>query len=289
MKSILFPTDFSHNANRALEYAVEIAALSNSSVDLLHVYTPVVSKDNIVRALLIDEIGDATRESREKLEVICKTIQSEYPEVPCRTIVKVGETNDEILNTAREIKCDLIIMGTLGASNLTKMIFGSNTAAIIEQSDCPVMAVPQGCIFHPPKRILFSTNFSYNDLASIIKLAPIAEAFKSEIIIGHVIVSNEDEEPDELPAMKNFEKEAKSHISYPRIYSRVVNDHNITMGLDKIIEETEIDLFAISTHKRSWVEKISNPSLTKKISNYTDIPLLAFHNPVDEEQSGPDF
>ncbi len=87
-------------------------------------------------------------------------------------------------------------MGTLGASNLSKMIFGSITASIIEKSDCPVLAVPSGCTYRPPKRILFATNFSFNDLDGVKKLALIAEAFQSEIIFGHVDISI-DEDRDE--------------------------------------------------------------------------------------------
>jgi nucleotide-binding universal stress UspA family protein len=289
MKNILFPTDFSHNANRALEYAVEIAALTGATLQLLHVYTPTVSKTNIVSAFLTDEIGDATREAQEKLSVITDTIQHEYPNSSLLSQVGVGETNEVILETANANNIDLIIMGTLGASNLTKMIFGSNTAKIIEESNCPVLAVPSNCTYRVPKKILFATNFSYNDLEAVKSLALIGEAFKAEIILGHVDVSESDEEIEEHPAMDKFLKEAKTLIKYPRIFSKVVNDHNVSMGLDKIIEESDIDMFALSTHKRTWFEKISNPSLTKKISNYTHIPLLAFHNPIDEEFTGSDF
>lgn len=289
MKTILFPTDFSSNANRALEYAVEIAALTGSCLELLHIYTPVVSKDNIVSAFLTDEIADVTQESKEKLSVIASTIQSEYPGIPCKYQVKVGETIKSILEAATETKSDLIIMGTLGASNLAKMIFGSNTTAIIENSSCPVLAVPVGCAYRPPKRILFATNFSFNDLEEINKLATIAEAFKAEIIVGHVDVTEDDDDTDGNPVMNKFMNELKTRVVYPLISAKVVNDHNVSMGLDRIIDESEIDLFALSTQKRTWFEKFSNPSLTKKISIYTDIPLLAFHKPTDEEHTERDF
>lgn len=289
MKKILFPTDFSHNANSALEYAVEIASLTQSGIELLHIYTPAVSKGNIVSALLVDEVGDATAEAKEKLKVMCDTITKEYPNVPCNYKVRVGNTIDEIITASQEDNCDLIIMGTLGANKLSKMLFGTNTAEIIEHSEVPVLAIPSGCSYRPPKRILFATNFSFNDLQGIKKLAVIATAFKSEIIVGHVDISNDEDRYDEHPTMANFMKEVKAITDYPLISSEIVNDHNVSMGLDKIIDEFEIDLFAISTHRRTWFEKISNPSLTQKISNYTDIPLLAFHNPVMEVQDVGDF
>ncbi len=288
MKAILFPTDFSSNANRALEYAVEIAALAGATLNLLHVYTPIVSKDNVYSMLITDEVADASREAQEKLKVITDTIAREFPAVSCMAQVKVGEAVNEILNSSSESKADLIIMGTLGANKLSKMLFGSNTSSIIEKSECPVLAVPSGCTYRPPKRILFATNFSFKDLEGVKKLALIAQAFDSEIILGHVDVSI-DEENDESSSMENFMKEVIAVTSYPKISYKIVSDHNVSMGLDKIIEDSAIDLFALSTHKRTWFEKIYNPSLTTKISHHSYIPLLAFHNPVDEEKVGKDF
>ena len=288
MKTILFPTDFSPNAYRALEYAVEIAALTGSPLQLLHVYTPIVSKDNVYSSLITDEVGDAKKEAREKLNVITNTISQEFPAVICNTQVNVGEPVEEILKASKESSAELIIMGTLGANKLSKMIFGSNTASIIEKSECPVLAVPSNCTYRPPKRILFATNFSFQDLDGVKKLARIAEAFNSEIILGHIDVSI-DEDNDETNSMENFKKEVMAVTSYPKISYEIVSDHNVSMGLDKIIEESSIDLFALSTHKRTWFEKIYNPSLTKKISHHTYIPLLAFHNPMDEEKTGKDF
>ncbi len=288
MKTILFPTDFSNNANRALEYAVEIAALASASLHLLHVYTPVVSKDNVYSALITDEVSDAKQEAAEKLAVITDTISKEFRTVTCKTHVKVGETVVEIINTASEIKAELIIMGTLGANKLSKMIFGSNTSTIIEKSECPVLAIPSNCTYRPPNRILFATNFSFKDLEGVKKLALIAQAFNSEVILGHVDVSI-DEENDESGSMQNFMKEVQVLTSYPKISSEIISDHNVSMGLDKIIEESSIDLFALSTRKRTWFEKINDPSLTQKISHYMHIPLLAFHNPIDQEKTGKDF
>jgi len=157
------------------------------------------------------------------------------------------------------------------------MIFGSNTSAIIEKSECPVLAVPSGCSYRPPKRILFATNFSFKELESLKKLALIAQTFHCEIILGHVDVSI-DEESDESNSMENFMKEVITATSYSKISYKIENDHTVSMGLDKIIKDSSIDLFALFTHKRTWFEKIYNPSLTAKTSHYTEIPLLAFHH-----------
>ncbi len=278
MTTILFPTDFSTNANHALEYAVNIANATGASIHLLHVYTPLVSPANSIHAFITDETDDIKKTATEKLAVLCKAIQEEYPGIVCQPHVAIGETVETILDTALEYKSDMIIMGTRGASNLTKILFGSNTSSVIEGSKSPVLCVPSNSVCNNPKKMLFATNFSPLDMHEIQKLVPIAKAFNSEIIVGHVDVSL-DEDSEESNEMKNFTKDAIRATGYSKISFRLVNDHNVSMGLDKIIEESGIDLFALSTHKRSWFEKFTNPSLTKKISHYATIPMLAFHNP----------
>lgn len=287
MKTILIPTDFSANANNALEYAAEISHHAGASLRLLHVYTPIVSRSNIISALITDEVEDAKKEALDKLQVFRSTLESEYPGISCKTSVSVGEAVEEILTASQSINADLIIMGTLGASNLTRTLFGSNTASVVEKSACPVLCVPAGSTFKVPKRILFATNFSFDDIQGVIKLVSIARPFKSEIMVGHVDTSTEEDEED--ASMQKFVKEVELATNYPKFTQKIVSDHNVSMGLDLIIQESEVDLVALSTHKRNFFEKFYNPSLTKKISLYSNIPILVFQNPHDDEDTGKDF
>ncbi len=287
MKRILIPTDFSTNANNALEYAAEISRLAGATITLLHVYTPSVSPNNVIRALIEDEIIDAKKDASIKLEVLKNTLETEYPGVSCKTEVAVGEAVKEILATAKASAIDLIIMGTLGASNLTRTLFGSNTASVIEKSHCPVLCIPAGCTFKVAERILFATNFSYDDIKGILKLMPLVNAFKSEIIITHIDTTPENDANNS--SMEKFVAEVKLVTGYARISQKIVNDHTVSMGLESIIQELTIDLLALATHRRNFFEKFYNPSLTKKISLYTKIPILVFHNPRDVEDTGKDF
>jgi nucleotide-binding universal stress UspA family protein len=287
MKTILIPTDFSTNANNALEYAAEISHHIGASLFLLHVYTPIVSRTNIMSAIIADEVEDAKKEALDKLNVMRKTLESEYPGISCQSRVYVGEAIDEILSVSTEINADLIIMGTLGASNLTKTLFGSNTASVVENSICPVLCIPAGISFQVPKRILFATNFSYDDIQALMKLASISKAFSSEIMVGHVDTSNEEDGDDS--SMQKFVNELRLATNYSNFSQMIVSDHNVSMGLDQIIQESEVGMVALSTHKRNFFEKFYNPSLTKKISLYTNIPILVFQNPRNDANTGKDF
>jgi len=287
MRTILLPTDFSDNANNALNYAVEIALLTRSTLHLLHVYTPVVSPKNQIHALLTDEIHDAKQESLERLTVQSNTIKTMYPALQVVVKTEVGEPISEILSYATEIKPDLIIMGTLGASNITRMLFGSNTASVVEKSNFPVLCIPAGCPYRLPSRILFATTFSFDDIKGVTRLSAFAKLFESEIIVAHVDTSSHEESDDS--SMQKFIKEIKLITDYVKVSSLLVSDHNVSMGLDQIINKENIDMLALSTFKRNFLEKFYNPSLTKKMVLYSSVPILVFQNPRDEEGTGRDF
>ena len=48
---------------------------------------------------------------------------------------------NEILQMARELGADLIVMGTQGRTGLDRLILGSTAESVLARADCPVMVV----------------------------------------------------------------------------------------------------------------------------------------------------
>jgi len=288
MKLILVPTDFSENATHALEYAVETANALGAGLLVMSVYDPPVSVQSALQAVAADDTTRVTKLYKEKLNTIASTVNAEFPTVPCTVRVAVGDVVREIVSLASEKKVDLIVMGTQGASKVVNVLFGSNTASVIEKADCPVLCIPQGLEYKAPGKILFATNFSYSDIEGSKKLAQLAKAFDASIVFGHVVVGME-ETDEERAVVEKFAKEIQLLTGYEKITGKVISDAHVNVGLDTLIEQNNVDMIALATRKRNLFEKIYNPSITKKFSYYTNIPLLAFHSPRDEEKTGRDF
>ena len=275
MKNILVPTDFSENAGQAVEFAAVIAEAWNATMTLLSVYTPVVSRYNVISPLLVDEIAEAKKEIQEKLELTSSTIREIYPGVTHHTLVGVGETVEGILEAAKAGKSDLIVMGTQGANSIEKVLLGSNAADVIEKAECPVLVVPGTAEIRVPKRIIFATDYASTDIEGARLLTSMAQAFEATITFVH-ITKNEEDTEEELKAIDKFTEEIKTATNYPHINSKILSDNTVFMGLDTILENAGTDLMALSTRRRNLFEKFYNPSLTKKLAQYTHIPLLAF-------------
>jgi len=275
MKKILVPTDFSEAASQAVEFASVIAQSWPAELTLLSVYTPAVSRYNMVSPLLVDEMAQAIAERNEKLQQITNVIAQEYPGVTCHTEVGIGETVEGILDASRTVMSDLIIMGTQGASSMEKVLLGSNAADVIEKADCPVLVVPGNTEIRLPKKIVFATDYAHSDIEGARMVASMAQVFDATITFIH-ITKNEEVLEAEKNVIDQFTDEVKEATGYKNITSKILSDNSVFMGLESIVEHADADLIALSTRRRSLFEKIYNPSLTKKLAQYTHIPLLAF-------------
>jgi nucleotide-binding universal stress UspA family protein len=60
---------------------------------------------------------------------------------PVETRISRGFPPDEILATAAESRCHLIVMGTHGRTGLLRSLMGSVAESVLSQAECPVMIV----------------------------------------------------------------------------------------------------------------------------------------------------
>jgi nucleotide-binding universal stress UspA family protein len=138
--TILVPTDFSPDADAALEHAVDFARLFGARIHLLHAYyiAPQAATpwSYSFPAGLIDEVRqDALRRVEELREkVAARGIESSSeisPEPPSLAIVAAAE----------RLKADLIVMGTRGLTGIKHVMLGSVAERTLRHAPCPVLTV----------------------------------------------------------------------------------------------------------------------------------------------------
>jgi nucleotide-binding universal stress UspA family protein len=276
MNTYLVPTDFSENANNAIEYAAEIAHATGRRLLLLHVHTPLVSPFAVAGPLISEDLEAATQYASEKLDIIRQTLHDEYPEMVCLTMVTIGNVVDQVVSVAENKSAELIIMGTYGTKNLESLLFGNNTSMVIERANCPVLSVPFDVPFRVPYKMLFATNFAFHDLEGVTQMAAVARAFDAQLTIAHVM-TDDDARDHEEELMHSFLKEIRSLTDYEKINNILISDKTVNEGLDAIVAETKADMIAISMQKRGIFEQFFNPGIARKFASHSVIPLLAFH------------
>ena len=156
MKKILFPTDFSPVANNALEFAMEFNKKINAKILLFHSFFVPISATEI--PIVIPTDIELETEAIGLINKLKTKYLKKYPQNHFSVEVHEGVPEFEIVDAAKKFKCDLIIMGTHGASGMKKFLMGSNTVSVIDKSVLPVIAVPEKAKINGLKKIVFASN-----------------------------------------------------------------------------------------------------------------------------------
>jgi nucleotide-binding universal stress UspA family protein len=134
IRSILYATDFSPEAEGALPMALSLARDHGARLIVLHVYPPPAFHGEVV----------ARRQPNgyeEQLWTELRRIQSPDAKVHVEHRLAEGDAAAEILRVAREGDCDLIVMGTHGRTGVRRVLMGSVAEQVVRAAQCPVITV----------------------------------------------------------------------------------------------------------------------------------------------------
>lgn len=191
--SVLCPLDFSETSRTALRYAGTIAAHFGSRLTLLAVNDPLLGEAADLAAGPNHLAEDTVRE----METFFRTTFERNPDglTDVRLDVAVGKPAPEILRVARDRQCDLIVMGSHGATGFRKLFFGSTTERVLRETAVPVLVTPAGGI--PPKtfddvrkavrRILAPVDLTAATSGQLEIVRALAETLDVPAVVLHVI------------------------------------------------------------------------------------------------------
>lgn len=274
MKTILFPTDFSDNASNALRYAIPFAQRMNARLILLHVYPFPAVYAEAPMAIMDRETSLLRTASLQQLQSLVEEIGEQAPTVNCEILAAQGPIASQILTVSEEKEADWIIMGTQGKSSIEKVIFGSVTAQVMTQANCPVLGIPASEFFHGIQRIVYATDYQEGDLESLKNLSQLARLFDSEIVVLHVAT---EDTPEEGPHFAAYTESIRQALDYPKLTFHLLKHPNVQEGLEEFIERCGVDLLTMCSKKRGLFGQLFHGSQTKKMVYHTKKPLLALH------------
>src|SRR5262249_14919607 len=78
---------------------------------------------------------------RDALENVQKHAQGPDLKYPVESRLSRGDAAEEIIRTAGELGCSLIVMSTHGRTGLSRLLMGSVAESIVSKADCPVLVV----------------------------------------------------------------------------------------------------------------------------------------------------
>jgi nucleotide-binding universal stress UspA family protein len=315
LNRILVPTDFSEAARTAYAFGVELTRKYGGKVDLLHIIpTFKYLNESITRLGLPinldkDIYPHIVMESEERLR---KEFEDAIPEAQRGdALVQVDiKASEAIIRIAGERDSDLIVMGATGLRG-KDILWGSTTEKVVRKSAVPVLAIPEGAIPHDVNHILVPTDYSELSFRALRGAVSLANSLNSEITLFHVIElygSPLDDEPreagkDQITAVgeKLANRLEGWTVANPHFELKFVREGDTMYlvshrgGKEKrtilrivvtksVSAYTEIvdyanensDMVVITTHGRSGLSHMFLGSVTEKVVQATNKPVLTW-------------
>ena len=133
LTKILFPTDFSHTGDAALDLATALARDTGAGLEIVHVEESPVAYGGGEMYYGIPEPN-----SGELRNMLVKIVPRD-PAIPYRHHLLVGDPAQAIARFADEENVDMIVMATHGRSGFLRLLMGSVAEAVVRQAKCPVL------------------------------------------------------------------------------------------------------------------------------------------------------
>jgi nucleotide-binding universal stress UspA family protein len=136
IKTILHPTDFSEPSGHAFRLACSLARDYGARLVVTHI-VPIPVYGTPEMGPMVPAPGIVEEEMRQALEAV----QPSDPAIAVEHRLALGDAAGEIVSLAREVKADLIVMGTHGRSGVGRLLLGSVAEAVLRRAPCPVLTL----------------------------------------------------------------------------------------------------------------------------------------------------
>jgi nucleotide-binding universal stress UspA family protein len=151
MKKVLIALDYNPTAQKVAEVGFSMAQAMHAEVTLLHVisdlmyyssteYSPIMGFGGYMNmdSLQLDSIDGLKKATqhfldKSKRHLGDKTIQ---------TLIKEGDFAESILNAAKELHADIIVMGSHSRKWLENIVMGSVTEKVLHHTSIPLFIIP---------------------------------------------------------------------------------------------------------------------------------------------------
>lgn len=267
MKHILVPTDFSENAEHALDYAINIANRFGSTIHIVHAYQTTTHAGHLAN---VDRVVHEDRaKSLEELIALKKDKLKNGSTLEGK--VTKGYITNSIDNSAEKTMSDLVIMGTLGA-NRPNSFMGSTAKSLVKAMAKPTIAVPMGseCL-EPTKVVVALDAYTMSHPTLFTPLVKLVKQFDAKIHLVHV--SSNAINTDIDPHIKEYFKEAKLAYTYTKIASE-----DTTGGILGVAQQKQADMLCVVSRQRSWFSNLFHSSVSQQMTMLTNIPILVLHD-----------
>ncbi len=293
IKQILVPTDFSENAQHAVDYACELAKKCSAKLHLLH--TPVVPTYLLMDLSYSPGPEAVTRilnDAQDALDRQAKGLAGSGIEL--FTAIREGTIHEVIRDYAKEHDVDLVVVGTHGRTGVSKLMYGSVTERVIKTVHTPIIVIPpEGGRL--PSTIVMGYDFSGPSKRAAEIARAIHEVFHGPLHMVHCYLDVWGEYTDRGAVVGEAAEKRREalHLGLQemlqtdadKLFSADVQGVRIHLltgdpaeGLLRVAEDVDATLICAGTTGKSGIERLLIGSVARRLLHDSKVPLLLTHD-----------
>lgn len=288
LSRILCPIDFSIHSERALVFAMKIAAWYGAKLEVLHVMPPLPPST-------LSELAESCRQLTAK-NLSTTVERCRLPHVDVETVViESAEAPARILEYAERFDADLVVTGSHGRRGVQRALLGSVVEALVHRCMRPILTIPAnldraaGAKDPAFSRIVCAVDFEPASINALTYALSLAEESDARLTLLHVIATPPAlayaPEPlpyDATPVRPGVEAECVRRLR--QLIPENVTDHctletavregGVSQQLLGFADESKADLIVLGVHGRNAFDLAFFGSNSKDVVRQAHCPIL---------------
>lgn len=264
MKNILVPVGSSKNSESNLQYAIDLASEIGANVYVISVFQELSKVGGLSKVNNI-----LKEESENRLDEVLSLVDKKEVQVIAHPIK--GEVLEGIARISKQVPIDLMVLAPRSNSIKEEVYLGKTSGKLLKQTNIPILVVPEGAKFQPPKTMLMAfKNGSFERDELLEPVRQFKESFGTEINVLHV------ETPETSEDMKNVTDNLKVlQDSYTQVETATT-----FQAVIEYFQQFNPDVLCVIRRKRGFFKKLWEKNEIYKREFHTSKPLLVL--PVQE-------
>jgi nucleotide-binding universal stress UspA family protein len=296
IRRILCPTDFSDASRHALDHAIVIAGWYGSRISALHVGNPMIVLTPPVLFAEFPHDALPGETNRQRWEEQLRTWVSPATGAGIQTDVLVDEGYPaaRILEHARSLPADLIVIGTHGQGGFERLVLGSVAEKVLRKASCPVLTVPPPTVSTsrlPFKHLLCPVDFSDSSIAALRLAFSLAQESSANLTLLHVFEWPSDEasarrvlETSEFHRQWEAETRHQLEVLIPDdVRTWCTPEPTLAFGkayqqILSVAVTTHVDLIVMGVRGRNALDLMLFGSTTQQVVRQASCPVLTLRS-----------
>lgn len=274
MKTIIAPTDFSPASLNAVNYAADMACVTNCELLLLYVFPYAVVTGEVPITVYGDDNSKAYQ--KEKLDKLREDLLYRTRDrIKITARIEEGDVRVKIEEYCLLMNPYAVVLGPETAGRIGEIIGAAITTEAIKNLQWPVIIVPVNVHFANIKRVGLACDFKQVvNTIPVKEIKAVIKEFNAELHVLHVhddagVAYDVDtiEESGWLQEMF-YDVQPKYHL---------INNDNIEEGIEQFADSNKLDMLIVVPKKHGILHNLFAKSHSKRLALHSHVPVLSVH------------